>query len=78
MLIIQMKLISHKFLKNIKLLPSARKMSDFTLSLDIFWIILFSGKYGKQLKIYWSVSKEEQEPCSSTINIGIVTIRKTS
>lgn len=47
MLIIQMKLITHKFLKNIKLHPSARKMGDFTLSLDICWIIFFSGKYGK-------------------------------
>lgn len=73
-----MKLISHKFLKNIKLLPSARKTGDFSFLLDICWIIFFSGKYGKQLKIYWSVSKEEQKLCSSTINIGIVTIRKTS
>lgn len=58
--------MSHKFPKNIKLFPSARKMGGFALSLNMCYINLFSWKHGKQLKIYWSVSKEDQEPCNFT------------
>ena len=50
-----MKLINHKFPKNIKLLLSGqkKKTGTFPPSLTISWIILFSWKYEKQLKIYW-------------------------
>lgn len=60
-----MKLISHKFPKNIKLLLSGRKTGDFTLSLKYtlgFWKYEQFLEIWKQLKISWSGFKERSKP----------------